>query len=86
VYHFPEWKVNEATKCDNITKLSHLIIGPEHGQIETAEERNAINSKMGGGHEEADQRRDNNGNEPNRLLPEGHDRIRDRHGMRQEAD
>lgn len=70
--HFPEGEVYCSAQCDNITELSHLVVGPEHGQVEASEDGDTIDGEVGWWDEEAYKRWDYDGDEPNRLLAKGH--------------
>ena len=45
--HFPERKVDSSAQGHDIAELSHFIVGPEHGQVETSKDGNTIDGKVG---------------------------------------
>ena len=46
--HFPQREVYSSTQSHNVAQLSHFVVGPEHREVETSQDGNTVNSKVGG--------------------------------------
>lgn len=86
VDYAPEREDDEAAHGHDAVEFGARVVGLQHGQVEDAQNRYAVDGEMRGGEEEADDGGDDDGDEAGGLLAEGHDGVGDAEGVREEGD
>lgn len=72
---FPEEKHKDSAECDNVEDLIFGIVGLKHGDVESAEDRDAVDGEMWRWDEETRCGGYDDGDEGCALLLEGDERV-----------